>query len=336
MARIAPRKSAADFFSVGSDEESDRVSDEELSEQVKGSGKGNDLESDNDDDDEGYDSEEEEKGRSSIVKSQSENVSDDDDEADEDGEDEEEADDAEDENEESEDGEGVGGKRKRNDKGTGSKKLKTISQEDLEDKLNKIKKTGVVYISRIPPFMKPEKLRHILSRFGEVDRIFLAPEDAKARARRVKYGGNKKKKYTEGWAEFKKKRCAKLAADTLNGNKIGGKKGNFYYDDILNVKYLHKFKWHDLTDQIALENQSRQEKMRAEIAQATRESKTFIENVEKSKMIQGIQQKRQEKGKNTGDEVRRTFDQRKTSTRVAGKSKQTKDEKLANVLSKVF
>jgi ESF2/ABP1 family protein len=37
-------------------------------------------------------------------------------------------------------------------------------------------KRGVVYLSRIPPHMKPLKLRHLLEPFGEVLRIYLAPE----------------------------------------------------------------------------------------------------------------------------------------------------------------
>ena len=43
---------------------------------------------------------------------------------------------------------------------------------------NKIDETspGIVYLSRIPPFMKPLKLRTILSQYGEVGRLFLQPE----------------------------------------------------------------------------------------------------------------------------------------------------------------
>jgi len=35
---------------------------------------------------------------------------------------------------------------------------------------------GIIYISKVPPFMKPEKVRFIMSQFGEVDRIYLTPE----------------------------------------------------------------------------------------------------------------------------------------------------------------
>jgi len=49
-----------------------------------------------------------------------------------------------------------------------------------------IKKSGVVYLSHIPPFMKPSKLRSLLKQYGIINRIFLAPEDSLARTRRVR------------------------------------------------------------------------------------------------------------------------------------------------------
>ena len=35
---------------------------------------------------------------------------------------------------------------------------------------------GIIYLSRMPPFMRPRKVRHIFSQFGEVGRLFLQPE----------------------------------------------------------------------------------------------------------------------------------------------------------------
>ena len=81
--------------------------------------------------------------------------------------------------------------------------------------------TGVIYLSRIPPFMKPQKVRHLMSQYGEVDRIYLAQEDPKYRLKRKKEGKNKKKKYIEGWVEFKDKKIAKMVALSLNGKQIG-------------------------------------------------------------------------------------------------------------------
>lgn len=128
--------------------------------------------------------------------------------------------------------------------------LKPLTPAQLAQSKEATHKTGVVYLSRIPPFMKPQKVRDLLSRFGAINRIFLAPEDPKAHAKRVKFGGNKKRNFVEGWVEFVDKKLAKLCAETLNTQTVGGKKGSYYHDDVWNIKYLRKFKWHHLQAQI--------------------------------------------------------------------------------------
>lgn len=162
-------------------------------------------------------------------------------------------------------------------------------------KKNSKHKTGVIYLSSIPPYMKPAKMRQILSRFGPIDRLFLKREDEKKHKQRVRSGGNRKVMYEEGWAEFIRKRDAKLCAQTLNSNIIGGKKGSFYHDDILNVKYLPGFKWADLTEQIARENDVRQAKLEMEISQANKLNAEFVKNVEKSKMLEKIRNSKKRK-----------------------------------------
>ena len=221
-----------------------------------------------------------------------------------------------------------------------------LSPEKLEKEQKRIKKTGVCYLSKIPPYMKPAKLRSVLSRFGKIDRLFLKPEDSAIYHKRVKYGGNKKKSFTEGWIEFVNKKDAKLCASTLNANILGGKKTSFYYDDVINMKYLSGFKWFDLTQQIAKENEIRQAKLTLELSQQSKLNKAFVSNVAKSKMISNIQKKRKERdpdaAKSDKDiEMRRNFKQRKvTSTRADAhddlKHRAKPNEKLNSVLNKVF
>ncbi|CAB4392260.1 unnamed protein product [Rhizophagus irregularis] len=168
-------------------------------------------------------------------------------------------------------------------------------------KLEKFKKaqdnTGIIYLSSIPPFMKPSKVKHLLGQFGNIGRVYLAPEDPKTRIRRKKYGGNKKKKYTEGWIEFLDKRIAKTVANTLNARPIGGNKRNYYHDDLWNIKYLPKFKWTNLTDQIVHEKATRIQRLQAEISQARRENKEYLKKVEKAKMIKSMEEKKEKKRK---------------------------------------
>lgn len=58
---------------------------------------------------------------------------------------------------------------------------------------------------------------------------------------------------------------SKMAALTLNGQKMVSKKGNFYSEDIWNLKYLPKFKWHHLTERLAHEERLKKERLKVEL-----------------------------------------------------------------------
>ena len=45
--------------------------------------------------------------------------------------------------------------------------------------------------------------------------------DPVIRKRRKKFGGNKKRNYTEGWVEFTSRRVARMVAVMLNNRPIG-------------------------------------------------------------------------------------------------------------------
>lgn len=183
----------------------------------------------------------------------------------------------------------VSGERVRSEKRT----VKPLSKKKLEKHLAAAENRGVLFFSRVPPFLKPMTLRTLLSGMGtEVLRIYLAPEDGRSRAGRVRAGGNKKKSYTEGWVEFDNKRRAKRIASTLNNTPIGGGHRSFYAHDLWNVKYLHKFKWSHLTEKIAYEARVRQDKMRAELAIAKKESAFYMQKVEQAKAIQAMEERK--------------------------------------------
>lgn len=139
------------------------------------------------------------------------------------------------------------GGRAKGDKSASTTELpgvsKPLTKKNLIATEAAIKKSGVIYLSRIPPFMKPAKLRALLEPYGKINRIFLTPEDPLEHSRRVRNGGNKKRAYTEGWVEFVKKKEAKKACDLLNAKTIGGKKSSWYRDDVWTMKYLKGFKW---------------------------------------------------------------------------------------------
>ncbi|KAI1135080.1 Pre-rRNA-processing protein ESF2 [Hypoxylon sp. FL0543] len=191
-----------------------------------------------------------------------------------------------------------------------------------------IKKSGLVYLSRIPPFMKPAKLRSLLEPYGKINRIFLTPEDPQERSRRIRQGGNKKHMYTDGWVEFVDKKDAKKAVDLLNARTIGGKKNTYYRDDIWNLLYLKGFKWHNLTEQINSEMAERTSRMRAEISKSTKENKEFVRNIEKAKMLEGIQAKTAAKRKREEENATRSLS---SVTRGSEESRNMRKFKQASV-----
>lgn len=228
------------------------------------------------------------------------------------------------------------------------KKRTILSTKKFSDSREAIAKTGVIYLSRIPPRLSPTKIRQLLGPYGTVLRIFLAPESTATYHRRIKSGGSRKKQFTEGWIEFEDKKVAKKVAVMLNAERIGGKKGDFLYDDLWCMKYLPKFKWHHLTAQIgillilteliclAYQNASRAEKLRNEIAQEKRENVAFMRNAERSKMIQNIQRKRKERNDESmpteKTQIRRQF----TQNSVIKKNDENKNASQGSILKRVF
>lgn len=91
------------------------------------------------------------------------------------------------------------------------------------------------------------------------------------------------------------KKIAKLVARSLNNTAMGGKKSNYYHDDIWNLKYLPKFKWIHLTQQLAYERQQRQKQLQLEVTQAKTEMDMYMRNVEKAKMIQAMEEKKRKR-----------------------------------------
>lgn len=225
-----------------------------------------------------------------------------------------------------------------------------LTRKNLVATEKAVKRSGVIYVSRVPPFMKPGTIRSIFEKFGKINRVYLSPEDAQTRSRRLQQGQNRKKNFHEGWLEFIRKTDAKKAVESLNGTTLGAigmvKKRSYYRDDIWSLRYLNGFKWHNLTEQIATETAERQSRMRAEISKATRENKEFVRNIQKSKELDGIQSKAASKknndtetaeggaaaASNPGTKSLRKFNQAAVGKKASAKS----SESAARVLSQLF
>ncbi|EJD54072.1 hypothetical protein AURDEDRAFT_80834 [Auricularia subglabra TFB-10046 SS5] len=171
-----------------------------------------------------------------------------------------------------------------------------LSPEELAKFQAAQERAGIIYLSRIPPGMRPTKVRHLMSAYGEVGRVYLQQEDAKRAYLRRKHTSTKKAHYTEGWVEFADKKVARSVAAMLNAQPIGGKKGSRWRDDVWTMKYLPRFKWNMLTEQIAHEAAVHRERLRIELSQSKTEQRDYLHNVELARVLKKREEKRKAKG----------------------------------------
>lgn len=181
-----------------------------------------------------------------------------------------------------------------------SSKKSSFLRKDSAKYTDKLQKRGVVYLSRVPPCMKPNRVRSIFEQYGEITRLFLQEEDSAKRKARKARGGNGSKQFEEGWIEFEDKNIAKSVADSLNGKSIGSTKGDYYHDDVWTLKYLKGFKWDFLTEKLAYERRVRENKLKVAMVQAKKDNAEFAELVERSKVEEHVQ-KRKKKRQSTDE-----------------------------------
>jgi ESF2/ABP1 family protein len=204
----------------------------------------------------------------------------------------------------------------------------------------KKKTPGVIYLSSLPPYLRPSALRNLLSQrgFEPITRLFLTPA-SKAKSTSKK---NSRQLYTEGWIEFASKKTARRCAEALNASPVGGKKGGFYHDDVWNMKYLKGMGWAELMSGVREERREEEGRRDEERRTIARETKGFLEGVEEGKRQDGMKRKRAGKTKNATDgpvdEVKRTWRQfeSKGTGNTQSIPKSAVDETAKRVLGKIF
>lgn len=122
--------------------------------------------------------------------------------------------------------------------------------------------------------------------------LLLPDADPLIRKKRKKRGGNSGKNFTEGWVEFEDKADAKRVAATLNGQPMGGRRRDAHYYDLWCMKYLPKFKWDHLTEEINYQKAIRDQKLAAELAAAQRERDFYLSRVDRAKAASAIAERR--------------------------------------------
>ncbi|GAA98176.1 uncharacterized protein L969DRAFT_46974 [Mixia osmundae IAM 14324] len=178
--------------------------------------------------------------------------------------------------------------------------VKPLQLDQIAKFNKKVDSTGIIYLSRIPPGMGVSKVKHLLSQYGELGRIYLKRDDKDLKAVPKRKDGKKiKEKHTahrfvEGWIEFQDKRIARSVADLLNAKPIGGKKASPFKDDIWTMKYLPRFKWGMLSEQIALEASIQSNLLRSHLAQSKRDQSSYLQQVDKAKQIKRRHEKHEQ------------------------------------------
>ncbi|KAL8666294.1 MAG: hypothetical protein Q9202_001563 [Teloschistes flavicans] len=208
-------------------------------------------------------------------------------------------------------------------------------------------KPGVIYLSRIPPSMRPSTVRHLLSLFGTITHLFLTPEAPSQRTARLSHGGprtNRRRIYIDGWIQFQNHKSAKTCVAAINGKTMGGR--GWYRDDVWNVRYLRGYRWEDLMAEVRGEEREREERVRVGLRREKREREGFLKGVEEGKKEETRRKKREDREKkDAGKEVedvnggKKGFERRFRQNEVKVKKsapEQQQSEEVKRVLSKIF
>ncbi|KAL6248371.1 RNA-binding ATPase activator esf2 [Rhinocladiella similis] len=219
-----------------------------------------------------------------------------------------------------------------------SLELKKVSKQ--KSKPRKEATPGVIYLSSLPPYLKPSALRNLLEQrgFSPIKRLFLAP----ASKHKSSSKKNSRQLYTEGWIEFASKKTARRCAESLNTQQVGGKKGGFYHDDVWNMKYLRGMRWEELMAGIREEKREEEGRRDEDRRVIARETKMFVEGVEEGRRRDGMKRKREMKGGTKDSDADANIQRTWRQAEVKGKdrSDQAKEKGISDdvrqVLGKIF
>lgn len=207
------------------------------------------------------------------------------------------------------------------------------SQQGKKKRSRKKTTPGVVYLSSLPPYLRPSALRNLVTArgFSPITRLFLTPASASATSKQSR------QRYTEGWIEFPSKHIAKECVAALNAQPVGGKKSGYYRDDLWNMRYLRGLSWEELMEGVRGERREREAREDEERRKVKQESERFIEAVEKGKVQEGIKAKRKQKDVVEEDTGKQRWRQHQVKRKDVDKDEGREiDEEAQEVLAKIF
>lgn len=140
--------------------------------------------------------------------------------------------------------------------------------------------------------------------------------------------------------EFETKKKAKKVFELFNGQQVGGKKSNPWYNCIWSMRYLSGINWSDIKDGNSEDNSIKRQKLVSDLNQTKREADVFEKFSKLSKQI--------EKGSKNKSNKSLTYAQVGSENIVSGKvAKKAKDKQadkskpkclkdMPEVLAKLF
>jgi ESF2/ABP1 family protein len=160
---------------------------------------------------------------------------------------------------------------------TKSKAFRLTKEKKLKKPKKSARKTGVVYLSRVPPGLDVGIVRSVLGRCGTLGRVWLRAEAREHVDSRRILGGRRNAGFSDGWVEFSRASDAETAVVLLHGQPMTGatRKGKFQ-NDLWCLKFLPGFVWDDLVEEVCGTRRERLLRVKSEVAAARRE-RAFVE-----------------------------------------------------------
>lgn len=105
---------------------------------------------------------------------------------------------------------------------------------------------------------------------------------------------------------------------------MGGKRRSAHYFDLWNIKYLPKFKWDHLTEEINYQKAVWEQRLATEVEAAKRERDFYLSRVDKAKAVEAIVERKKRKREDNEQEENPSGSRKNSetaTTAAAGKKK---------------
>uniref|UniRef100_A0A8C9UQ07 Activator of basal transcription 1 n=1 Tax=Spermophilus dauricus TaxID=99837 RepID=A0A8C9UQ07_SPEDA len=136
---------------------------------------------------------------------------------------------------------------------------------------------GIVYLGHVPPRFRPLHVRNLLSAYGEVGRVFF---QAEGECPGLGGGGSAPSPLPVRPVEPQGEESGRVSGPPTRAPSPPVRPVP-ELSLSCRLQYLHRFTWSHLSEHLAFERQVRRQRLRAEVAQAKRETDFYLRSVER-------------------------------------------------------